>query len=166
MTTSNQKTTGALTHLSALSQYFIPFGNFIFPIIIWSSAKKEGDIIDHSGKQCINFQLSLLLYSLILAMIAIPTFIYSVVGNIPFEAILNEENVEQYFNIDNITGILALGITIIFLFSVLKIAEFVLIIYASVKTANGEFYRYPFTINFLKTNNVQPELDLATEAKS
>ena len=61
METKNEKTIAALTHLSALSQYFIPFGNFIFPIIIWSSKKDKSEFIDSNGKNVINFHLSLLL---------------------------------------------------------------------------------------------------------
>lgn len=163
MTTSNQKTTAAFTHLSALSQYFIPFGNFILPIIIWSSSRKNGDLIDHSGKQAINFQLSLFLYSLVMAIIAIPIFVYSFFGNIPFEALVNDGDIEQYFNAQNITGLVVLGITIVSLFFFLKIAEFVLIIYASVKSANGEFYRYPFTINFLKSDATESPAELNPE---
>lgn len=163
MTTSNQKTTAALTHLSALSQYFIPLGNFILPIIIWSSSRKTGDLIDHSGKQAINFQLSLFLYSIVMAMIAVPIFVYSFFGNIPFEVFINDGDIEKYFNTQNVTGLVVLGVTIVSLFAFLKIAEFVLIIYASIKSANGEFYRFPFTINFLKSEkensdeNLQPE---------
>jgi uncharacterized Tic20 family protein len=66
MKTTTEKI-ATFTHLSALTQYFI-FGNFIFPILFWTS-KKESEFVDYSGKQ--NQQLSLLLYTIGLALIAI-----------------------------------------------------------------------------------------------
>ena len=57
METKNEQTLAALLHLSSLSQYFIPFGNLILPIIIWSSKKEKSEDIDYHGKQVINFQL-------------------------------------------------------------------------------------------------------------
>lgn len=166
METSNEKSTGALLHLSVFTQYFIPLGNFIFPTIIWGARKNSSDFVDHHGKQALNFQLSILLYSLILAMIAIPIFIFTLLRNIPTRAFINEENFQlENFNIENITGIVILGIMAVFIFAVLKMAEFFLVIYATIKAANGERYKYPLTINFIKTTsqnenvkNTEPEL--------
>lgn len=166
METSNEKSTGALIHLSVFTQYFIPLGNFIFPAIIWGARKKDSDFVDHHGKQALNFQLSILLYSLILAMIAIPIFIFTLLRNIPTRTFINGDNFRiENFNMENITGIVALGIIAVFLFAVLKMAEFFLTIYATIKAANGERYKYPLTINFIKTTsqnenlkNTEPEL--------
>ncbi|WP_447637849.1 DUF4870 domain-containing protein [Flavobacterium microcysteis] len=151
-TSSNQKTTSAFVHLSTLTQYFIPFGNYIFPIIIWGASKKDSDYIDHHGKQAINFQLSLLLYSLILCLIAIPIFIVTIFKNMPVNAIIHDDDfIIENFHLEHITGMVIIGITAAVLFFTLKVAEFFLIIYASIKAANGELYKYPLTINFLKT---------------
>jgi uncharacterized Tic20 family protein len=73
-----RKKYATFTHLSALTQYFIPFGNFIFPILFWTSKKDESEFVDYSGKQILNFQLSLLLYTIGLALIAIPVFILTI----------------------------------------------------------------------------------------
>ncbi len=56
METTNEKSTGALIHLSVFTQYFIPLGNFIFPTIIWGARKKDSDFVDHHGRQALNFQ--------------------------------------------------------------------------------------------------------------
>ena len=92
METTNKKNLATFTHLSTLKQYFIPFGNYIFPILIWTSKKKDSEFVDYHGKQALNFQLSLLLYSLVLAIIAIPIFIIAIFKNIPLKAIINEED--------------------------------------------------------------------------
>jgi uncharacterized Tic20 family protein len=53
------------------------------------------------------------------------------------------------FNIDGNIGMVTVGIIAVVLFGLLKVAEFFLIIYASIKS-NGEKYNYPITIPFIK----------------
>jgi hypothetical protein len=151
METTNEKNLATFTHLSTLSQYCIPFGNYIFPILIWSTNKDKSEFVDYHGKQVLNFQLSLLLYSLVLAIIAIPIFIITVFSNIPLNAILNDHDfVMNHFSVENITGMVIVALIALFIFVGLKVTEFFLIIYASVKASNGEKYRYPLTIPFIK----------------
>ena len=151
METTNNKNLATFTHLSALSQYCIPFGNYIFPILIWSSNKDKSEFIDFNGKQILNFQLSIFLYSLILAMIAIPILITSIFSTISSDIDFNEKMLTRnHFSIENFTGIAIVAIVAILLFVSLKVAEFILVIYASVKTSNGEKFEYPLTISFIK----------------
>lgn len=151
METSSEKNTATFTHLSTLTQYFIPFGNYIFPILIWSSYKDKSEFANHHGKQALNFQLSLLLYTLILVLIAIPIFVIVFLQNIPMEAVFNDQDfVIRNFNFDGNIGLLSIGATAVLLFGLLKIVEFFLVIYASIKASNGEYYKYPMTISFIK----------------
>lgn len=151
MTTSNEKNVAVFTHLSSLTQYFIPFGNFIFPIILWSSKKNESEFVDEHGKSVLNFQLSIFLYTMVIALIAIPVFVYNVLNTIPADAIWNDNDqlIEQYV-LANMSGFIILLITAAIVFAFLKMMEFILIIYASMKASNGEKYRYPLTIRFFK----------------
>ena len=41
MITNTEKNWATLTHLGAFGQYLFPLGNFVIPIIIWSSKKNE-----------------------------------------------------------------------------------------------------------------------------
>jgi uncharacterized Tic20 family protein len=151
MENTNEKNTATFTHLSTLTQYFIPFGNYIFPILIWTSKKDKSEFIDHHGKQVLNFQLSLLLYSLALLLIAVPIFIITVFNNIPFNTVFNDsEIILTDFNLESNIGLITVGCIAVFIFGLLKVAEFFLIIYASIKTSNGEKYKYPLTIPFIK----------------
>jgi uncharacterized Tic20 family protein len=151
MESTNQKNLATFTHLSTLSQYCIPFGNYIFPILIWSTNKDKSELIDHQGKQAINFQLSILLYSLVLAVIAIPIFIVTVFNNIPLNTVINDEQfMADHFSVENVTGVVIVAIIAILLFVALKVAEFFLIIYASLKASSGDYYKYPLTIPFIK----------------
>ncbi|MEN2489939.1 DUF4870 domain-containing protein [Flavobacterium sp. B11] len=151
MEKTSEKNTAAFTHLSTLSQYIIPFGNYIFPLIIWTNYKDKSEFADHHGKQALNFQLSILLYSLILALIAIPIFVTVFLQNLPLEAVFNNDDfVIRNFNFQANIGILSIGITAVILFGLLKFVEFFLVIYASIKASNGELYKYPITIPFIK----------------
>ena len=151
MKTSTEKKIAAFTHLSTFSQYIIPFGNYIFPIIFWTSKKEESEFVDHNGKQVLNFQLSILIYSLVLAMIAIPVLLYTVLKNISFNDLMhNEDIIFENFDYGNSIGLLTVGALALFGFATIKVAEFFLVIYASVKASNGEEYNYPLTIPFIK----------------
>ena len=151
METKSNNSTAALINLSTLTQYFIPFGNFIFPIIIWSANKDKSEYIDQQGKETINFQLSLFVYTLALALIAIPIIIVGVFQNVSFNAIVNNEDlILDNFDFTQITGTIAIAIIAVILFVFMKIAEFLLIIYASLKTSNGDDFKYPLNIRFIK----------------
>ena len=125
MEATTEKNIATFTHLSALTQYFIPFGNYIFPIILWTSKKDKSEFVDYSGKQILNFQLSLLLYTIGLALIAIPILILTIFNNVSMNAMLHEESfVIDHFNFGDNIGLITLGLTTVFVFICLKAAEF------------------------------------------
>jgi uncharacterized Tic20 family protein len=151
MTTTNDKNIATLLHLSALSQYLFPLGNYIFPVIIWSAKKNNSEYVDNNGKQVINFQLSILIYSIVLCLIAIPVLIYAIFKNKDFNINLDHGS----FIIDSLrhgdfSGWAIIGIIAALLFFFIKVIKFVLIIHAAVKASNGECYKYPLCIPFFK----------------
>ena len=151
METTTTKNTAALIHLSTLSQYLIPFGNYIFPIVIWSSTKDKSEYINSQGKRAINFQLSLFLYSLVLGLIAVPVLFVTVFKNVSLQTMVNGDDwFIENFSLANATGMVTVALIAVSFFFMLKVAEFFLIIYASVKSSNGEDFHYPLTIPFLK----------------
>lgn len=151
METNNTKNTAALIHLSTLSQYLIPFGNYILPVVIWSTTKDKSEYINTQGKRAINFQLSLFVYSIVLCLIAIPVLFVTVWKNVSLNSIFNEGDwIIEELSFSNISGMVIVGIIAAGIFIMLKIAEFFLIIYASVKSSNGEDFKYPLTIPFIK----------------
>ena len=151
MEATNNKNTATLIHLSALSQYIFPFGNFILPILIWSATKEKSEYLNEQGKKVINFQLSLFVYSIVLALIAIPILLITFLKNISINDFSNHNNFPfKNINIEDMNGIAVFGILAVVLFFALKVVEFFLIILASVKASNGIVYNYPITISFLK----------------
>lgn len=150
----HERNLSALIHASTFSRFFIPFGNFILPLILWTSNKKDYAFVDQNGKQALNFQISLLLYSFVIGAISIPFFI----GFLPdlFDGGIFNWNHFNGFNIDfnnghfgfnsfwwplGISGLLHAGIVIV---------NIVYTILATIKTNEGEDFKYPFTIQFIK----------------
>tara|TARA_R110002073_G_scaffold174557_7_gene331795 strand:+ start:11127 stop:11489 length:363 start_codon:yes stop_codon:yes gene_type:complete len=54
-----------LTHLSQLITLVVGFGSLILPLILWVINKEKVSEMDNHGKNIINFQLSILIYSII-----------------------------------------------------------------------------------------------------
>lgn len=51
-------------HLSQLLNLVTGFGGFIVPLVLWLLKKDEIANVDYEGKEIINFQISLLLYTI------------------------------------------------------------------------------------------------------
>jgi len=148
--TKHEKNYASFIHLSALSKYFIPLGNYILPIVLWTTKKKESAYADYNGKQIINFQLSMLLYSIILLVISIPTILATLFNNFSWNELESGNIILNEANIANLTGVGILGIFCVAIFGALKVAEFFLIIYGAIKANEGQYFKYPMTINFIK----------------
>ena len=73
--TKHDRNLAAVIHASTFSKFFIPFGNFIIPLVLWTANKNENEFVDYNGKQALNFQISLLLYSVVFGIISIPFFV-------------------------------------------------------------------------------------------
>ena len=54
-----------ITHLSQLITLVIGFGSLILPLILWVTNKEKVYQMDVHGKNIVNFQLSILIYSII-----------------------------------------------------------------------------------------------------
>jgi|SRR5690606_27369326 len=69
-----------VTHLTQLLTYITGFGGLIVPLVLWLTGRDKVAGMDEQGKDIINFQLSLLLYTLI----CIPLIFLFFVGIIGF----------------------------------------------------------------------------------
>ena len=151
--TKHKKTLAAFIHASTFSKYFFPFGNFIFPLVLWMSNKNDSDYLDHHGKQVLNFQISLLLYSITIGIIAIPLVFFSTWDFIGMHNVF--EHNTHHFDIDFDRGFRFRSIwPFVGIAGLLGIGLFILDIYctitATIKANDGIRYKYPLTINFLK----------------
>ena len=112
--TQDEKTFGMLVHLTALAQFIIPtFGNIIGPLVIWLIKKDQSAWVDKQGKEALNFQISITIYTFVSFILA--------------------------FILIGIPLLIAIGIFWL-----------VMVIIASIKANEGEDYRYPLSIRFIK----------------
>lgn len=116
-----------LAHLSVFSGFIIPFGSIIMPIIIWASKRDYPLTIDQC-KEVLNFQISTLLYFLIL----IAAFVLSIVSSAHGEP--------------NLATIIILGLLVI----ALGVYYLIATIIGALQANNGMRYRYAISIRFIK----------------
>ncbi|MFL1011152.1 DUF4870 domain-containing protein [Flavisericum labens] len=148
MLDSHQKNIATFIHLSTFARFFIPFGNFIGPIILWVANKDKSEFIDANGKQAINFQMSILLYAIILGTLTVPFFIFKIFSG--FDFIDFHGFHDFHISIGKPSPLLYLGGFLGAIAIIGFIIELVLIVKASLKARDGELFKYPFTIQFLK----------------
>ena len=103
-------------HLAGLAA-FVPvvpvLGGIIGPLIVWQIKKDEYPFVDEQGKEAVNFQISILLYELVAALLC-----FACVGCVLLPAVI--------------------------------IFDVVFLVIAAVKANNGQHYRYPLAIRFIK----------------
>src|SRR3984893_12229020 len=69
---SNTRTWTVLCHASALGGFFVPWaGHILGPLIIWLAKRGDSPEIDAHGKESLNFQISMLIYSLIAGVLCL-----------------------------------------------------------------------------------------------
>ena len=148
MTDNHHKNIATFIHLSTFSRFLIPLGNFIGPIVLWATNKDKSEFIDQHGKQVINFQVSILLYTLIIGTLTIPFFIFKVLNGIDFIDFNGFH--DFHFNIGKPSPLLYITGGLGFLAVIGFILELIFIVIASLKARDGKLYEYPLTIQFLK----------------
>ncbi|MBA3300971.1 MAG: DUF4870 domain-containing protein [Thermoleophilaceae bacterium] len=113
---SRQWAAGA--HISALAGIFIGL-SFIGPLIVYALKKDEDPFVREQAAEALNFNISFLLYEIVLGIAMIVLFI------------------------------ILIGLLLIPVMAAVAIAWFVLTIVAAVKASSGEHYRYPLTIRLV-----------------
>jgi len=131
MSYKNDNNNAFLLHLSAFFGYLFPFGGVVAPLVFWELKKRESNFLDNNGKEAVNFNLSYLLYSFVLGISILPFVFHS------FFSGLHHFPLFGIVSMASLVGILAM-------------VKFVLIIYAAIKANQGEIYKYPLTIKFIK----------------
>jgi uncharacterized protein len=113
---------GLAAHLSAYLGAWLLVA-FVGPLTVWLLKRDDHPFIAHHAQEALNFNLSFLLYGVVGVIIAVPVGLLTLgIGLIPLA----------------IVGLVLVG------------AWVILPIVAAVKAANGEGYRYPLTIRFVR----------------
>ena len=110
-----------LCHLSALAGFLIPAaGHIIGPLVVWLMKRDEFREVDDQGKESLNFQISMLIYTITLGVVCF------------------------------VLMFVLVGFLLLPLFGVLYLLDVVLVILASIKASEGQLYRYPLTIRLIR----------------
>jgi len=72
--TDDQRTYSLLMHLGVIGFSVVGPLSVLIPIIMWIVKKNESSFIDDHGREAVNFQISLLIYTVIGIVFAIITF--------------------------------------------------------------------------------------------
>ncbi|MFS0519494.1 DUF4870 domain-containing protein [Nostoc sp. UIC 10607] len=141
-----------LCHLSALLGWILVFFlvfigiplylplNLLAPLIIWLFKKTQYPWIDLQGKESINFQFSLTIYTLVIIAISLVIVLTTFGRAVTINGSSNE--------IKNTLDSLLIVLMSLILFK-LVLQSFV-VTFAAIKAYKGEYYRYPLTIRVLR----------------
>ena len=146
MKNNNQNTNAFLIHISAFAGFMFPFGNIITPLIAWQTLKDRSTFLDEQGKEAVNFNISYTLYVFLLTILFIPFAFGALFNNHRNHLNWNNLNIDLDFGFDNFYSFLGFGS----IAGIIYIIGIALVIIASIKAKNGEDYKYPFTIKFVK----------------
>lgn len=119
----NEKQFALFVHLSALLGFLVPLANLIAPLVLWQIKKSDSTFIDDQGKEAVNFQITLSLAAIVLAIVGFPLTILTL-------------------------GLLAFVFVPVGLG--LLLAAVILPILAGIKANEGEAYRYPYILRLIK----------------
>jgi uncharacterized protein len=131
----NVRTWSMLCHLSALIGLFWWPGAVLGPLVVWQIKKNELPEVDPHGKEALNFQLTFLILLFIARII-----IFSIVG--------------VAFGIGIFWGsplaFIGGGFGLLSILGIINLVAIVLAVIAGIKANNGESYKYPFSIKFVR----------------
>ena len=127
---SDERSWAMLCHLSVMAAAIIPFGHIFGPLIVWLVKRDEYALVDDQGKESLNFQISLTIYTIILTVVAVVSALGLAAGDGESSVLLTL--------IAAGAGLLLIGLMAL-----------IFMIIASVKAYQGTRYRYPLTIRFI-----------------
>ena len=128
-----------LIHLSALSSLLTSgVGGILGPLIVWLIFRGRSDMVDFHGKKALNFNISFLVYFVVLFILMIPFF---VIGTIAGE---KEEIVAGFWETLILLGISA------FLMLILGLIWLIWTIVAAVRASSGNPPGYILGIPFFR----------------
>lgn len=128
-----------VVHLSALSSLVTSgLGGILGPLIVWLIFRGRSDMVNFHGKRALNFNISFLIYFIILFFAMIPFFVVGTIADIEQEIV------------DGFWETLALLIVALLLMFVLGVVWLIWTIVAAVRASRGDPPGYILAIPFLR----------------
>ena len=66
---TNDNSLAVLMHLLGFAGFVFPFGNIIAPLILWLIKRAESPLLDRTGKEVLNFQISYVIYAAVAGLL-------------------------------------------------------------------------------------------------
>jgi uncharacterized protein len=127
--------------LTVVAGYFFSLFALLIPYFIWNSVRDEHPFVEENSRNSTNFHTSVAIYSIILVLV-LAMIIFAICGG--FFAFPGSSN-------SSIAALLGIAFWLVpLLLAVMPITCVSLSIYGALRARNGQVYRYPFTIEFLK----------------
>ena len=128
-----------LVHLSALSSLVTSgLGGILGPLIVWLIFRGRSDMVNFHGRRALNFNISFLIYFIILFFAMIPFFVIGTIADIEQEIV------------DGFWETLALLIVALLLMFILGVVWLIWTIVAAMRASRGDPPGYILAIPFLR----------------
>lgn len=149
MKRNHQTTNAFIVHLSAFCSCIFPLGGILVPLMLWHSQKGESEFLDNQGKEVVNFNISYLVYKIILIGCLALLLLYMVVNNF---TVIESINFDQKFDFEYYIQNNQYYIPLMFMtvFGFFTFVKATLIVIGALKAKKGENYTYPLTMQFIK----------------
>lgn len=142
--TEDEKTPAYVLHLSPLATLVLPsFGAVLGPLVAWLVFRDRSPLLDAQGKEVLNFQLSLLLYGLVVGAVLFLLFGMGLLGG----AVLGGTAAGGALLGGTLFAFFAFFLPFAFL---MWLVPLVFMVLAALAVNRGQPYRYPLTIRFLR----------------
>ncbi len=68
---TNDNALAVLMQLLGFAGFIFPFGNIIAPLILWLIKRSDSPLLDRSGKEALNFQISYTIYAAVAGLLCL-----------------------------------------------------------------------------------------------
>ncbi len=142
-----ERTPALLMHLSPLLGLVLPaLGNVLGPLVAWLAYRDRSRVLDAQGKEALNFQLSVWLYSFVTGLLFFALFSLGLLGG-AFGAAAGSPDLGAFAIFGSLAAFFAFFIPVSL---VLWAFPLVVMLLAVLRVNQGRTYRYPLSIRWLR----------------
>lgn len=142
-----ERTPALLIHLSPLLGFVLPvLGNVLGPLAVWLAFRDRSRVLDAQGKEALNFQLSVWVYSVLFGLLSLALFSLGLLGGV-FGAAAGASDLGAFALFGSLAALFAFVIPASV---VLWAFPLVVMVLAVIRVNQGRAYRYPLRIRFLR----------------
>ncbi|BDP42437.1 hypothetical protein DAETH_24060 [Deinococcus aetherius] len=142
-----ERTPALLIHLSPLLGFILPvLGNVLGPLAAWLAYRDRSRVLDDQGKEALNFQLSVWLYSFVFGLLFFALFSLGLIGG-AFGAAAGSPDLGAFALFGSLAAFFAFFVPLTL---VLWAFPLVVMLLAVIRVNQGRAYRYPLSIRWVR----------------